>query len=547
MLNRVLKTKYSSLDWFYVFLIFILAFTIILRCIYLDKRVYWGDEIVTSIRISGYNIYQNLVNEFANRSNLSVADLMAYQDFSISKGVDATIQGLIAEEPQHTPIYFVALHFWVMLFKDLSNPIVVARSFSVFLSLLALLCLYWLGFELFGSVTSGLIAIAMMAASPFYFVYAQEARPVIIWILSILISSVLFLRALRLNTRFAWFIYATAVTLSLYTYLFSVFILIGHGIYILLIKGLKVNKFIIRYLITCAVSLSAFIPWLIETISNISALNSGTNWASNKLGSFSLIKFVLLNVRDLFFNVGGGHNYLTFLLFILIIFSLYFLIHHSPKSMWAFVFSLMIVTIVIVLVPDILHGGLQRSAASRYFIAPYLGINLSLTYLFSVQIKKSFLGWKRFWKLILSCLLIIGTVSCFAISQAEVSFDQATYRNSKILATIINKYEKPQIISSTAYGNNLIGMIALSHYIRSDTKFNFVTSSNKINISSIPGNIFIYGKDMEFISKDSSMHFESLFPNKYENLLYLKKDLSTGYRTRIEEIVESHPHEWKRD
>lgn len=506
-----------SIDWFNIFLISVIIFGILIRLIHLDKRVYWGDEIVTSIRIAGYR-FSEVLQEISNKSILSAEDLLTYQNTSSSRGLNTTIQGLVSDEPQHAPIYFVALHLLVKLFKNFSNSITQIRSFSVFLSLLSFPSLYWLCFELFNSVTAGLIATAMVATSPFYYVYAQEARPPVLWILCILLSSALLLRALRLNTKLSWVAYAASVVFSLYSFLFSVFVLIGHGFYILLIKGLKPNTAIIRYLLVVCVGVSAFMPWLLKIASNLSTVSDSTSWSSEKIGSFQLLRMVINNLRDVFFNIGEGYTYLTFLLLILIGFSFLFLIKTAPKSVWAFVLLLISVTIVFLLIPDLVNG-VRRSAASRYFIAPYLGINLSLAYLFSVQTKNLIWQWKKCWQAIVTILLVIGISSCIIISQSEISFNQATYRNSAVLAQVINKYENPLVITGTQYFNNIIGAIGISHYLKPSTRFKFVPDASQLNDSTQAKNIFVYGKDIEFLLKYlGADHIEVIYKSDYEGL-----------------------------
>lgn len=70
----------------------------------MDSKVYWGDETVTSLRISGYNLaeLQTLAN--SNRP-LSILEIQQYQYPNLQKGFTDTINGLAIEEPQHPPLY----------------------------------------------------------------------------------------------------------------------------------------------------------------------------------------------------------------------------------------------------------------------------------------------------------------------------------------------------------------------------------------------------------------------------------------------------------
>ncbi len=519
-----------STSWFYVFLTVVIIFGSVLRCINIDSRVYWYDEIFTSFRIAGYRLAE-VKQELINKSTATPSDLMVYQRPSSERSLAATVQGLIAEEPQHTPIYFVLARLWTEQFKDFGSTVLVLRSFSVFVSLLSFLCLYWLCLELFDSPYVGLIAVAMMAVSPFHFVYAQEARPPVLWIFAIMLSSASLLRALRLNTKLSWIAYALSVVLNLYTFLFSVFVLASHGIYVVLMQGGRLTKTTIAYLIATIVGLLAFLPWLLVIASNLRVVNNATGWSSVKIGSLNLLKMTLNNLRDVFFSFGQGYGYLTFLLLTLIAFSLYFLWRKAPKSVWIFVFSLIGVTVIALLVPDLIRGGESRSTASRYFIAPYLGVHLSLAYLFCMQGSAAVRWSRNFWQAITAFLLALGTASCIAISQSEFSFNTTIYRHTITLARTINKYEHPLIVMSTKYPNNIIAAICLSYWLKSDTQFRFVTDTYQNQFSERTKAVFVYGGDSNLLISSNhpkyqpKLIFDDL-KNQYstsENLWYLEE------------------------
>ena len=499
-MTKLRRLKLLSTNWFCIFLIIIIILGVIIRCINIDNRVYWGDEIVTSLRISGYSYAEGIQN-LTNKSTLSISDLMVYQQPNSIKNLAATIQGLIAEEPQHVPIYFVLARLWIQQFYDFGNAIIAIRSFSIFANLLSFVCLYWLCLELFGSRYVGLIAVALVAVSPFHLVYAQEARPPALWMFGIILSSALFLRAIRFNTKLSWIAYAISVVLNLYTFLFSILVFVSHGIYVFSMQRFRLTKIAIAYLISLLLGGLVFMPWLLVVASKLKEINQATGWSFTKIGTLNLFRIVTNNLRDLIFSIGEGYSYLTFFLLILIGYSLYFLWVKAPKSVSIFVFSLIGFTIVIILLPDLINGGTSRSAASRYFVAPYLGIHLSLAYLFYRSIN-SLSEWLRIsWQVIITLLMILGLESCIAISQSELSFNQATYRNAAALARTINKYEHPLIIANSKYSNNFIGLIGLSYRLKSDAKFLLVDDTYQKIIPESLQSIFIYGGDSDSLLK----------------------------------------------
>ena len=124
-------------------------------------------------------------------------------------------------------------------------------------------CLYWLCLELFDSSIVGLVAIALIAVSPIHVLFAQEARQYSLWTLTTLFSSVSLLRAMRLNTKFSWSVYAISLALSFYTFIFSGLVTIGHFIYVAISERWQMSKRFINYLLSSLLGVLTFVPWII--------------------------------------------------------------------------------------------------------------------------------------------------------------------------------------------------------------------------------------------------------------------------------------------
>ena len=203
-------------SWLRFLIIISLVIGILLHFVNIDRKFYWGDEVFTSLRISGYTVPE-MNEQLGNGRVFSIEDLHKYQYPNPEKNTIDTIKSIILEESQVAPLYFVMVRFWVEWF---GNSVAVTRSFSAFISLLTFPCLYWLCQELFESSLIAWIAMALVAVSPIHLVYAQEARAYSLWVVTILISSAALLRAMRLKTKGAWSIYAATLPLGFYTQLF---------------------------------------------------------------------------------------------------------------------------------------------------------------------------------------------------------------------------------------------------------------------------------------------------------------------------------------
>lgn len=173
--SKTIQNKHD--DWFFnsfkLLTVVLIITGILIRFINIDGKITWADETFTYLRIYG-NTKSDLMQEVVNSQILTAGTLLEkYQSPGVGKSIIDTVKGLALEDPKHPPLYFVMANLWVQCF---GNTVAATRSFSAFISLLVFPTLYWLCQELFQSKIVGLVAIAIIAVSPFHLVYAQEAR-----------------------------------------------------------------------------------------------------------------------------------------------------------------------------------------------------------------------------------------------------------------------------------------------------------------------------------------------------------------------------------
>ena len=183
--------KQSTIAFFKILLLLVLLFGILFRCINIDKKIYWGDESFTSLRISGYTISE-IDKEFESGKTITVNDfILQYQKLNLEKDWINMVESL--KEDTHPPVYYLMLRFFLRIFGD---SITVTRSFSVLIGILSFFAIYWLSQSLFRSTFVSWISMALFAISPFHVLYAQEARMYSLWTLLILVSSASLVRAI---------------------------------------------------------------------------------------------------------------------------------------------------------------------------------------------------------------------------------------------------------------------------------------------------------------------------------------------------------------
>ncbi|NET03372.1 MAG: hypothetical protein F6K16_01265 [Symploca sp. SIO2B6] len=500
-MSKTNKEKSHRITGLQLFIIIVLVLGVFFRFVNLDQKVYWHDEAYTSLRISGYTTTE-VVQQIFNGQVIGISDLQQYQRPNPEKGLVDAIKALAIDNAQHPPLYYILLRFWVQLF---GNSVAVTRSLSALISLLVFPCVYWLCLELFESPLVGAIAIALIAVSPFHVLYAQEAREYSLWTVTILLSSAALLRALRVNRLSTWGIYTVALTLSFYTFPFSIFVGMGQGIYVILREGFRFNRTVRAYLVTSLIALLSFLPWLIIAIATWP--EKGSNWTAVPIPLLIWLKMWGMHINRAFIitigNFGFDHllTYLTLPVFLMLIgYSIYFICDRTPKKVWFFVLTLMGTLALVLALPDLILGG-QRSTSSRYLVPFYLGIQLSVAYLLATSFSKG-----KFWQVVMVGLISAGVISCAITSQAETSWNKViSYYNHQI-AGVVNETTAPLLIGNS-FGMNFGNILALSYLLEPKVSFQLVNGSTQpdfLHIPKIPqgfSDVFVLNPSEQFREK----------------------------------------------
>lgn len=465
-----------SLSWFEFLIIIVLLLGIFFRFANIDRKVYWHDEVYTSLRVAGYT-QEEIIQQVFDGHVISPKDLQKFQHLSPEKGLGATINALV-KNPQHPPLYYLMERFWMQMF---GSSVAVTRSLSAFISLLVFPSVYWLCLELFKSPSVGWVAIALIAVSPFHLLYAQEAREYSLWTVTILLSSASLLRAIRLKTKLSWVIYAITLALALYSFLFSIFVAIAHGIYMVIVKFFQKNQDLTAYFLSSFTGFIFFIPWIFAIYNNWLQFQETTSWTTKNLPQPLLFNKWLLHLNGIFLDIGldidSPFIYLiSAILLTILIYTIYFLCCHTPQQTWLFILTLIAVTALVLVLPDLIVGG-QRSFSSRYLIPCFLGIQLAVAYLLATQIFDPIFSHQKTWQAILLVMLSGGIVSCVMISQAETWWNKPVGYHNHSIARVINQASHPLLLSNTS-DINIGDVISLSYLLTPKVQLQLVVDPN---------------------------------------------------------------------
>jgi uncharacterized membrane protein len=436
-----------------------IALVIFLRFTHLDTRLPDHDEVFTALRVSG-STEAALVEELLTAKNpVKVSDLQKYQRLNASKTWSDSIAGLAKEEPQLTPLYYATVRIWASV---AGSSIASLRSWSAVLSLLAFPCLYWLCLELFNSYLTARIATLLLAVSPYYLVFSQDARHYSLWAVSILFSSAAFLRAKRSGGQRAWALYALSFAISLYACLLSILVGVGHFLYLLVMSNYRLTRTLTQHLLALSLGLVAFLPWGILLYANVSQVSktSGQVFFSG-LGGLALARGwirqpgKLLYELNLPVEMSTSEKLLQYLVtgfgLVFTVYVLYFLGRTTTKPVWLFVLTLIMATGGGLVLQDLTLAGHAGSGGmsnlARYLIPCFLGLLLAIAHLFSVQISQRDPWQRRAGQFVLAVFMTTQLVSSVAVWRSP--FVTPKMQTNFAAAQLINQFQTPLLITET--------------------------------------------------------------------------------------------------
>jgi len=503
-----------NFKWLRLLFITVLCMGIIFRVTNIEKKIYWHDEAYTSLRISGYTMKEFAQGAYANRDK-SIKYLQTFQRFKPGSQLKDTIHSLAVEDSQHPPLYYTLLRFWVKIF---GNSITAIRSLSILFGLLAFPCLYWVCLELFRSSFVAWVAIALLAVSPVHVLFAQEARQYALWTVTILAASAALLRAMRLNTKWNWTIYAMTLATSFYTFFLSGLVAVSHGIYVFITEKYKPSKKAISYLLSSGLGLLIFTPWILSLINNYTMFQMTTGWTNNSLPAIIFMRRWLFNLGHIFIDLGSETDErfiaLYFILLALIIYAFYFLLRHAPVKVWLFIVTFIGATTLPLLLPDLIKGG-QRSIVARYLFPCYISVQLAVAYLLSRKISQPKLLTRRIWQAIASLLILGGIISCSISSQANTWWIKEISQGNPQVAAFLNQANNPLVISTNGCINNG-NLLSLSYLLEPKVRLRLVDIAPLAQIPQNSGDTFIYGDCTEpvrdSITKKKNYALELVLP-----------------------------------
>jgi uncharacterized membrane protein len=471
-----------------VLLLCIIAVGIGLRFVHLDRKVYWYDETFTSLEVSGYSPREAAADILTGRV-VSNANLEKYQfpRADSPKSALDTIRGLIANEPQLSPAYFVMLRWWSRLFPD---SITAIRALSALFSVIALAIAFWLCCEIFPSSSRvAYVCVALMAISPFHLLYAQEARPYSMWSSVALLSCVVLLWAIRRRTIVAWTLYALCAALSLYTFLLSILVLAGQALFVAIENKFRITPTAKAFAISVLAAIVSFLPWPYRGQHS----GAGNDHYSTFQYAIKWIRSVGILFAD--FNLRNEtpksilipYSLLLLGLLAMCGYSIYFMCRSATRRQTSFILILMGSLCLPLAVLDVAKGS-SVSLVTRYMFPSFIGLQVAVAYMLTLKTSASCaVRSQAVWRCISTLVFAIGLLSCVTIVRAAEWWNKDPENYVQVASRIINAAKNPVFVISDTW---FVPVLSLEHKLRPDVRYQLTVDPNVPEIDKDAGTIF---------------------------------------------------------
>ena len=255
----------------------------------------------------------------------------------------------------------------------------------VLISLISLPLMYGLGMELLGQRSVAWLATALLALSPVDILFAQTARQYSLLTLSVIGSSWLLLRALRLNRPRAWLGYGLAVTLGLYGHVFFVLNWVSQGVFVAWLRSPRPAwPAQLGFTVASGLGLLLYSPWLAVLLTQRDRGLSTTSWASGRAEALTYVKFWVLSFTSLVVDSNAdGPGFWVYLprlpVLVLLGYGFWAVIKTATPRQTAFIVTAGLGPFLLLVGPDLLLGG-HRSTITRYVLGAFPGVQLAMAY-----------------------------------------------------------------------------------------------------------------------------------------------------------------------
>jgi len=515
-----------------VLFVALLVLGVFFRVSALGRDLVWHDEIYTQVFASGHGS-ADWQARFYGGQIFHAGDVQQFVHDVPERSSWDTLSALARDEPQHPPLYYLLARSWRGVFGE---SIAALRALSVCASVLGLALFYWLALELFRQRRVARMATVLMSVSPFFVLYAREAREYALlgaWTIG---ASAALLHALRLlreqaprsRVRAAWALYVLLLTLGCYTSLSMAGVALAHGLVVLAEAWRQPSgrrRSVLQYGVgALAMSGLLFSPWLWALARHWESFRASMAWSSMiHISRPELLAHFGLSLSrpfvDLFSEPDSASVVVAIGLFSLLLglalASCWRAAQPHARSMLA---ALLLVPVAMFLLPDLLFGGI-RSLSARYLTAGLLSLELCVAFVLARRGRFRGARWT-----IAVLVIALGVGSVFVDRRREATWNKGISRALPRVAAALEGHADALLIASREQhhpGN----LLALSRLIDPNTAVLFAPFTPPMEIPDAPRPIYLFSVNpllREFVEQRTGLHARRLVHDLYAELWLLE-------------------------
>lgn len=459
-----------------------------LRFTWLDGKVYWHDEVYTALRVSGYTSADYVDSAFTHRI-YSAEELLNFQRPAVTAGIQDSLRGLMSR-PEHGPLYYLLARVGFMFTDDAR---LATRSVAALLSLLLFPAVMWLWRELFNERLGTWIILGLIALSPFQLVYAQEARQYSLWAVMTVVVCAALLRARRRDDLSSWGLYALLITIGLYTHLMLAVVILVHGLWLLWESRAQLKPFAVAVLVAALL----FSPWLWLFKNALREVGHVTAWMQVEITFERLSNAWGLHLVRQFVDTATMKTPQPWLyaVLVLMLYGLYRTARSAPVAAKRLLFMVLVITLGVVVAPDLINGG-RRSQEARYLFPALLMLMFMVAYGLAhalnterrLQRNLAFSVWLG--------LMGLGLWSGLNYIQAETWWNKSMSSYNREVARLIDASEQPLVICPVG-DINPGEVLSVAHEVNPRTRFLLTQSNGQPDVQHLQGDIFLINPTAE--------------------------------------------------
>jgi mannosyltransferase len=169
----------------------------------------------------------------------------------------------------HPPLYYLLLHLWLTVRQSDGY----ARLLSAIIGAATVPLVYLVGVRLLHSRLIGLLAATSLALAPAHVALSQEARMYPLLSLLAVASALLLDWALCRDSVRAWLTYAAVCALLPWTHYYGVFVLVAHGIAVLVLRW-RTPRQVAHGWLALGLASVLFLPWLPSFLAQLNGVHN---------------------------------------------------------------------------------------------------------------------------------------------------------------------------------------------------------------------------------------------------------------------------------